>query len=185
MASDFLDLPDAVTGERQVIDTPSGRVSFYRSDPFSIAPSTEAVPLLLIYSINAAGSSYEVGPIYEEFGRDRPVYSIDLPGFGFSDRSDRVYSVRVMTDAIHAMVSRILKTHGERRIDALALSLSSEFLARVASERPRDFRSVAFISPTGFDKRAPYTAAPSTTRAMPTFYRILRWPLWIAASSGC
>ena len=134
--------------------------------------------MVLIHSINAAGSSYEVRPIYEHFAKERPVFAIDLPGFGFSDRSDRPYTPRLMTDAIHAAVDYIFGLFGEIPLDALAVSLSSEFLARAASERPEDFRTLAFISPTGFDRRAPYTDAPGSTRANPTFYRVLRFPLW-------
>ena len=173
MALNSLELPNAVPGERSAIDTPSGLVSFYRSN----GASTAATPLLLIHSINAAGSSYEVRPIFEHYRGDRPVYSVDLPGFGFSERSDRVYSPRLMVDAIRAMVAQIRQEHGGVPIDALALSLSSEFLARAASERPGDYRSLALVSPTGFNKGAPYLEA-GATRARPTFYRILRFPLW-------
>src|SRR5262245_25073225 len=120
MASDFPQLPDALPGKRHAINTPSGWVSFYCSDPAPAESSANTTPLLLIHIINAAGSSYEVHPIYEEFRADRPVYSIDLPGFGFSERSDRTYSTRVMIDAIHAMVSEILQRHDDRPIDALA-----------------------------------------------------------------
>jgi pimeloyl-ACP methyl ester carboxylesterase len=76
------------------------------------------------------------------------------------------------------MVAHIRQEHGGQPIDALALSLSSEFLARAASERPDDFRSLALVSPTGFNKGAPYLEPPGTTRAKPTFYSILRFPLW-------
>ena len=178
MASNTSELPNAVSGDRRNIDTPSGLISFYRSDIARIAPPDATRPLLLIHSINAAGSSYEVRPIYEHFRRGRTVYSVDLPGFGFSERSDRVYFARLMIDAIHAMVAEIRRVHGEHPIDALALSLSSEFLARAASERPGDFRSIALVSPTGFNSGAPYRQPPGTTRARPAFYRILRFPLW-------
>jgi pimeloyl-ACP methyl ester carboxylesterase len=177
MVSEEFDLPHAVPGDRVRLDTPAGPISYYRGGPRQ-AESATSGPLLLIHSINAAGSSYEVKPVYEEFQAERPVYSIDLPGFGFSERSDRAYTPPLMVDAIQAMVTHIRDAHGGAPIDALALSLSSEFLARAASERPEAFRSVALVSPTGFDKRAPYLEAPGTTRARPTFYRILRFPLW-------
>jgi pimeloyl-ACP methyl ester carboxylesterase len=169
-------LPNAVPSERYVLETRSGAISFYRGGPE--ASAVAANPLLLIHSINAAGSSYEMRPIFEHHLRSRAVYAIDLPGFGFSARSDRPYSVRLMTDAIHSVVDHIRREQGGRTIDAAALSLSSEFLARAASERPACFRTLALISPTGFDESAPYLDAPGTTRAMPMFYRFLRFPLW-------
>jgi len=171
-------LPNAVSGERRVIETNSGKIGFYRSPAARSVSPAAARPLLLIHSINAAGSSYEVRPIYEHFRDDRPVYAIDLPGFGFSERSDRIYSPRLMVDAVHAMAALVCREQECRSIDALALSLSSEFLARAASERPELFQRLAFVSPTGFDKRAPYLEKGGTTRARPAMYRIFRFPLW-------
>jgi pimeloyl-ACP methyl ester carboxylesterase len=45
--------------------------------------------MLLIHSVNAAGSVAEMRPVYAHYGASRTVYATDLPGFGFSDRSDR------------------------------------------------------------------------------------------------
>jgi pimeloyl-ACP methyl ester carboxylesterase len=168
-------LPNALSAARQRMDTPSGPINYYSSIPSQEHAKT---PLLLIHSINAAGSSYEIAPIFEHYRNQRAEYSPDLPGFGFSDRSDRVYSVRFMVDAIHALVAKIQQQHGGVPIDAVALSLSSEFLARAAAERPAQYRSLAFISPTGMDKKAPYLAPPGKTRAMPLLHTTLRFPVW-------
>lgn len=167
-------LPPALPAALREIGSAAGRLSYYSDVPASRA----APPLLLIHSINAAGSAYEVGPIFQAFRGHRPVYALDLPGFGFSERSRRLYTPRLMTDAILAMVDEIRRHHGDERVDALALSLSSEFLARAASERPERFRSLAFVSPTGFDSRAPRNGPPGSTRAMPTLHRAFTFGLW-------
>ncbi|GAB4204505.1 MAG: hypothetical protein OHK0022_29750 [Roseiflexaceae bacterium] len=60
-------------------------------------------PLLLIHSINAA-SAYEVRPIFEHFQASRRVYALGLPGFGFSERSNRDYTPRLFTDALLDML---------------------------------------------------------------------------------
>jgi hypothetical protein len=119
-------LPNAVTGERRQISGRLGVLSYYVAGP----AESGAPPLLLIQSINAAGSAYEVRPLHEHYRTFRTVYSMDLPGYGFSDRSDRDYTLRLMTDAILAMTEEIERRQGPGPIDALALSLSSEFLAR-------------------------------------------------------
>jgi pimeloyl-ACP methyl ester carboxylesterase len=164
-------LPPALDGERHEFTTPAaGRVSYY------VAGS--GPPLLLVHSVNAAASAYEVRPIYEHYAASRTVYAIDLPGFGFSDRSDRSYTPRLMTDAVEALTREIRRRHGAGPIDALALSLSSEFLARAAFEEPADYRSVALISPTGFDRRGPYDGPEGSTRAMPWLHTVFDFPLW-------
>jgi pimeloyl-ACP methyl ester carboxylesterase len=168
-------LPPALSAERRELTSSAGRLSYYVAGS---PRDRESIPLLLLHSINAAGSAYEVKPLFERFEVRRTVYALDLPGFGFSDRSDRRYKPRLMTDAIHAMVEEIQRRHGQGAFDALAVSLSSEFLARAAFEKPDAFRSLALVSPTGFDRRAPYTGPIGSTRGNATLYAWLNVPLW-------
>lgn len=136
--------------------------------------SGQGAPLLLIHSVNAAPSTAEVAPIHRHYASTRRVFSLDLPGFGASARNDRAYSPRLMTDAIHAAVQEIQRDGGAQPVDALALSLSCEFLARAASERPSDFRSLALVSPTGFNGTRVRRGAPGSTMAIPWLLRLLQ-----------
>jgi len=161
-----LPLPDAVTGERRELAGRLRKLSYYVAGPARIRRTSAA----LIHSVNAAGSAYEVRPLHERYRTLRTVYSLDLPGYGFSDRSDRDYTVRLMTDAILAMTDEIARRHGSVPVDALALSLSSEFLARAAAEVPGRFRTVALVSPTGFDRRAPWNGPAGSNRGRQWLY---------------
>jgi pimeloyl-ACP methyl ester carboxylesterase len=163
----YLTLPPAVSGERREFDSFVGRLSYYAAGP------SNAAPLLLIHSINAAGSAYEVRPLYEHYSADRAVFALDLPGFGFSERGNRNYTPRLMIDAIHAMMTEIASRHGEAPIDVVAVSLGAEFLVRAASEDAKSFRSVGLISPTGFNRSTPEDAPANSTRAMPRFRKVL------------
>lgn len=169
-------LPAALPGERREIGSKAGRLSYYRAGPAGAAP-----PLLLVHSVNAAASAYEVLPLYEHYRKSYTVYALDLPGYGFSERGDRPYSPRLMTDAVIAMVAEIASIHGGAPVDVLALSLSSEFAARAATENPGMFRTLAIVSPTGFNRSTPDDAAPGSTRAMPTLWRVFTFPLWSRA----
>lgn len=131
--------------EKFELSSRAGRVVCYASK--SEGPG---VPLLLVHSVNAAASAFEVRPLFDLYAGTRPVFALDLPGFGLSDRSDRAYTVRIMTDAILDVAAEIKRLHG-RTVDAIALSLSCEFLGRAAVEEPETFRSLGFISPTGFE----------------------------------
>jgi pimeloyl-ACP methyl ester carboxylesterase len=173
------DFAAPVSGERHDIDSFGGRLTYWAASP---ASATSEPPMLLVHSVNAAGSAYEVKPIYEHYAKSRPVYAIELPGFGHSSRAKRQYTIRMMTDAVHAAVGEIQKAHGNKPIDALALSLGCEFLGRAASETPQVFRSVALVSPTGFDKRPVRWTRGS--RAIPWLYAVFTNPLWSESIFG-
>ena len=138
-------LPAALAGIRRAIESTAGRVAYYSSD------TRNGRPLLLIHSVNAAGSAAEMRPLFEHYASRRPVYAMELPGFGASERTPRDYTPRLMTDAVLAMQIEIARRHGSVPIDALALSLGCEYLARAANEAPSAFNSLALVSPTGFE----------------------------------
>lgn len=161
--------------------TGGGRLSYYASTATpALSGAAKQRPLLLIHSVNAAGSAYEVKPLYEHYRETRPVYAVDLPGFGFSERGNRLYSPRLMTDAVLAMAAEIKRLHKplDSGIDALAVSLGSEFLARAAAEQPTAFRSTALVSPTGFDRRAPFDGPAGSDRGTAWMYRTFTARLW-------
>ena len=70
----------------------------------------------------------------------------------------------MMTDAILIAIREIQNDHGRGPVDALAVSLSSEFLARAVTEAPLAFRSIALVSPTGFRSRDKTTTWRDGTR---------------------
>jgi pimeloyl-ACP methyl ester carboxylesterase len=165
------DLSEAVDAERLEIDRRAGRLSFYAAG--------DGPPMLLVHSINAAGSAREIGPVFGHFRASRRVYAPDLPGFGFSDRSRRQYDIALYADAIHDLLDVIASESGDERIDALALSLSAEFLARVAVARPDPFRSLALVTPTGFRAGSQALRGPEgSNREMRLLSTIVNVPLW-------
>ena len=169
-AFDMHDLSPALDAQTFEIDSPrAGRIFVYVAG--------EGPPLLLIHSVNAAGSAYEVKPIFEHLRATRRVYAMDLPGFGRSERSAREYTPRVMTNAVAAVCEAIRERDGDGPIDALAVSLGAEFLARAAHEDPGDFRTVALVSPTGLEGTR-RDGAPGTNRGMSWVRAVVSCRLW-------
>jgi pimeloyl-ACP methyl ester carboxylesterase len=165
-----LPLPPALPAERRELVGRAGRLSYY------VAGSGE--PLLLIHSINAAASAYEVRPLFEHFQASRRVYALDLPGFGFSDRSVRDYTPRLYTDALLDMLEEIARDVGPVQVDAAALSLGCEFLARVATERPDRLRSLTLITPTGLRRGEQFYGSRGSTRGISAVRALFELPLW-------
>lgn len=175
-------LPHFLSGERYEIEVPgTGLVSYYVDGPDTDDRIPEfwgdRIPLLLLHTINAAASAHEVKPLYDFYKKRRQVYAIDLPGYGHSDRSNRRYLPRLMVDAVHALIARIRSENDNLPVDALAVSLSCEFLARATSERPATVRSLALVSPTGFRRSSPAETGPESNRGNAVAYRLLTLPL--------
>ena len=182
-------LPPALGGERFEFDSPAGRLSCYAAG--------QGAPLLLVHSVNAAASAAEVRPLYEHWQAARTVFAVDLPGYGLSDRSDRAYTPRLMTDALHATLEQIQQRCGKAPVDALAVSLGCEFLARAAVEAPARVRRLALVSPTGFNgtnrrpswssskwrsktasRSSPGAGPPGSVVGAPWIERMVRGPGW-------
>jgi pimeloyl-ACP methyl ester carboxylesterase len=163
-------LPHALSGERFEFDSIAGKISCYVDG--------SGPPLMLVHTVNAAASAAEVRPLNDYYRQRRTVFSIDLPGYGFSDRSDRAYTPRLMTDALHALVKQIHQRCGIQPIDALAASLSCEFLARAAMESPAAFARLALVSPTGFNGKSPRRKAVGETLYLPRLHQFLTGPGW-------
>jgi len=158
---------------RMTLNAPS-----FRFDGVTCFVAGQGPPLLLVHSINAAASAHEVRPLFEHWQATHTVFAPDLPGYGASDRSDRAYTPRLFTDALHGVVREMRARCGAVPVDALAVSLGCEFLARAAAEHPAHFRRLALVSPTGLNGTTARRGAPGSTRAVPGLHRVLSASLW-------
>lgn len=152
----------ALPGDLHTYDDGSGgEMTLYREG------SGSGNPILLVHSVNAAASAYEMRPVYTRLEGERPVWALDLPGFGASDRGERPYSPRMMSLAIVQALELI-----DRPAHVVGLSLGCEFAARATLERPDMVQSLSLLSPTGFGK-------PS--KPSPVLGTLLRFPVWSQA----
>ncbi len=141
-----MSLDKAIDADLQTMTTGRGyRVCFY-SDT-----SVKGRPLVLLHSINAAPSSMEMQPLFEHYRGNRPVYSLDLPGFGQSQRSIEALDADIFAESIAEFCHAL---PGEAP-DVVALSLTGEFVARAVLECGLSIASLTLISPTGLGDRLP------------------------------
>lgn len=167
-------LPYAIDAKREdFVTEKAGLVSYYTDR------RGNGRPLVLIHSLNAAASAYEMRPIFERYRGTRPVYALELPGFGFSGRDDIEYSVELFTDAIKALIQRT----GDLAVDVVALSLGCEFAAWTALINPDLIHSLTLISPSGFTRREDKVASQRASEgsASDIALNFFRFPLWSQA----
>lgn len=157
-------LPKAIDAEQKsYVSAQGGRVSYY------VDPQATGRPLVLIHSINAAPSAFEMKPLFTYYRTTRPVYALDLPGFGFSERSQRAYSPALYVNTIIEFLDRVVG----QAADVIALSLGCEFAAMAAQARPDRFCSLTLITPTGLGQ--PRSISKSTSDRI---YKTVTFPLW-------
>lgn len=121
-------------------------------------------PLVLLHSINAAPSAMEIKPLFEHYRRQRPVFAPDLPGFGLSERRAMNYQIADYTRALGTLLSNPLCVGA----DIVALSLTSELVARAVLEQGLAVNSLTLVSPTGFSARR-FPGATATRRLQRVF----------------
>ena len=133
-------------------------------------------PILLIHNVHMTAGLHELAPIFEAFRTHRPVYAMDLPGFGASDRTDRPYRPSLFQSTIVEFIREKIGVS----CDVITMGLSSEFVAMAARENPEWIHSIIMINPTGFNM----PASSSNVQGQPSFavknllYTILAVPLW-------
>ncbi len=166
-----LPLTLALDAERVELDGRAGRSSYY------VAGS--GPPVLMLHSINAAGSAFEMRPIFERLLGAYEVYAPDLPGFGFSDRSRRSYDLALYANALEDILDAIARRAGETPVIGIALSLAAEFLARAVNEHHDRFERLVLINPTGFSRGSgKYRGPAMSSREITGFYTVFSFPLW-------
>lgn len=160
-----MDIGNAIQAERKTFSTAqSGTMNYYAD------LSGTGRPVVLIHSVNAAAGAHEMKPLFETYRGKRPVYALDLPGFGFSERSERDYSVALYDNAISDFLDEVV----EEPADVIALSLGCEFAARTTHTGPERVNTLTLISPTGFGTRPIEIGGDG-------FYNFVSFPLWSQA----
>ena len=102
-------------------------------------------PVLLLHGIHAAASSFEWRFNVDELARKHTVFTIDLLGFGCSDRPNVRYSARLYTTLIADAASWLT----DDPCVLVANSLSAAYATVLGARDPARFPALVLIQPTG------------------------------------
>ncbi len=122
--------------------------------------------VLLVHSINAAASVFEMREPFQRLSAHFAVHAIDLLGYGNSARPPWRYRAAMYVDLIEALLERIGQSTA-----LIASSLGAAYAVIAATRRPHLVDRLVLICPTGIGQldRPPGIAAYTT-------YQILRSP---------
>ena len=160
-----------VDAEQHTYQSPTaGDINFYQKG------SGNQTPILLVHGLHMFAGLYNVLPIFESFGIARPVYAIDLPGFGRSEKTDRPYRASMYQEAI----ADFIKNQIGKPCHVLTLGNASEFAASAALAEPEWIKSVVMINPSGFEMLQPSVVKAGSARKNWQDFQLsfLRVPIW-------
>lgn len=104
-------------------------------------------PILLVHSINAAASAFEMRGPFHGLSRDFTVHAFDLLGYGNSDRPARRYCAADYIDQIGMMLEQI----AEPSI-LVASSLGAAYAVAAAERWPERVGALILACPTGMSQ---------------------------------
>lgn len=115
------------------------RVVHYEAGP------PEGEPVVLVHSVHAAASAWEMRELFAGLGADHRVLTYDLLGFGASDRPDVDYDATLYRDLLRDFLVEVVG--GPAHV--VASSVSAAHALALAEEEPELLRSVVLVNPTG------------------------------------
>lgn len=107
----------------------------------------EGPPILLVHSIHAVASSFEMRKIHSALADRFTVYTLDLLGFGLSDRPAVHYDAELYIALIHDFIRDVI----QEPTNVLASSLSAAHVIENAYRNPERFQTLALVAPTGLE----------------------------------
>jgi pimeloyl-ACP methyl ester carboxylesterase len=126
-----------VAAERRTFAWRGYRVAYYVAG--------DGPPLLLVHSINAAASAFEMRKPFAALRENHRVYALEFLGYGGSDRPPMRYSAEIYSALIGDFVREVVGSGAP----AIASSLGSAYLVRAAAADPALFGPLILICPTG------------------------------------
>jgi pimeloyl-ACP methyl ester carboxylesterase len=102
-------------------------------------------PVLMVHGIHAAASSYEWRQNVDALARGHTVYTIDLLGFGRSDRPATRYSPALYLSLLSDFARQVVRAP----VALVASSLSAAYAVVLGSRDPGRFPALVLVGPVG------------------------------------
>ncbi|NTU77816.1 MAG: alpha/beta fold hydrolase [Chloroflexales bacterium] len=139
----------------------------WRGHRLALYSSGAGSPVLLIHSINAAASAFEMRAPFSGLGDGFAMHALDLLGYGNSDRPARRYCAGDYIDQIGAALAHIGQPSA-----LVASSLGAAYAVAAAARWPERVSSLVLVCPTGMGLLTEPTGPVGWA-----VYRVLRGPV--------
>ncbi len=151
---------------RDFLSTTPGKYYEWRFGKIRYTKKGTGTPLLLIHDLTAGSSTYEYHKLFDSLAASHEVYSIDLLGYGLSDKPDMTYTnylyVQLVTDFIKNVIGRqtdiicsgdsapvaILACHNEKDIIGKIITINPQSLYELNKIPSKRTKLLKFIIST-------------------------------------
>jgi pimeloyl-ACP methyl ester carboxylesterase len=110
---------------------------------YEVKGARDAKPLLLIHGFGPGASSYEWRKNVDALAQQFRVYTLDLLGYGLSDRPAIDYTAETFTDLISDFIKEVI---GKPTV-VVAHGLTSAYVIADAYRRPQLFERLVLVAP--------------------------------------
>lgn len=128
---------------RKIIETKNDLFYDWRFGKIRYTKQGNGTPVLLIHNETPGSSSYEYNRLIQLLENKYEVYSIDLLGYGLSEKTDITYTnflyVELITDFIQNIIGR--------KTDIIASGYSCMIAIDAAMQNERNIRKIMLINP--------------------------------------
>lgn len=104
--------------------------------------------MILLHAVHAAASSFEWRRVVDTLAVDHTVYTLDLLGFGLSERPEARYSARLYIGLIGDFAASVVR----QPCTLVATSLSAAYAIVLGARDPARFPALVLIGPTGLSR---------------------------------
>ena len=154
----------ALGGEARFFEWKHGRV-FYKVGGVNHSPP----PVVFVHGVGPGVSSFMWRKNFDDLAKDFPVYTLDLLGFGLSDKpATAPYSADLYVE----LISDFIRQVSGFPANIIASSMGAAYAIRVADEHPELVSALVLNAPTGADR---FHNRPGMAGA--AFYGILQSPV--------
>lgn len=122
--------------QEKVYNWKFGTISYQRSG--------QGKPILLIHDTFSGASSIEYDRIVQQLSKKHTVYTLDMLGYGFSEKSSITYTAYLFIQLIHDFIHDIIKTSG---IDVITTGHSNVFALFAAHQDKDLINKIIMINP--------------------------------------
>lgn len=128
---------------KEILPQPNSSTFKWRFGEIHYTKKGSGKPILLIHDLTSGSSSYEFSKIENELAKTNEVYTIDLLGYGLSDKPNITYTNFLFVELITEFIKKVIG----KRADIIASGDSSAIAIMACHNNPDIINNMIFINP--------------------------------------